>query len=255
MRSNMDCILCLDCARACPYDNVALTRRKPLAELTDIRQHYRLDLSMLVAALTFISLSNAFAMVPPVYDLQAWLLRSVGIQSEAVRVGLYFLVTGVLLPGLALVLASALSRMTASIKHWSLSKIAGHYVPALIPLGFGIWLGHYGFHFITGGLTIIPVMQSFALDHGLEILGSAPNWNVGFLLPVEWIFPLQVACVLAGFLAGMLVLARRSLKLVTQPIQALVALLPWAVLLTLLTIASLSIFSLPMEMRGALTGT
>ena len=27
LRSNLDCILCLDCARACPYDNVALAIR------------------------------------------------------------------------------------------------------------------------------------------------------------------------------------------------------------------------------------
>jgi hypothetical protein len=42
--------------------------------------------------------------------------------------------------------------------------------------------------------------------------------------------------------------------LIPQPVQALIALLPWALLLTMLTIASLSIFSLPMEMRGALPG-
>jgi polyferredoxin len=254
MRSNLDCILCLDCARACPYDNVALTVRKPLAELTDINQHYRLDLTMLVASLTFISLSNAFAMVPPVYDLQTWLLRTVGIQSEALRVGLYFIVTGVVLPAAALGLASWISRLAGAIRDWSLPKIAGRFVPALIPLGFGIWLGHYGFHFITGGLTIIPVLQSFALDHGLTFLGATPDWNVGFMLPVAWIFPLQVISVLTGFTAGMIVLARRSLRLIPQPLQALAALLPWAVLLTLLTIASLSIFSLPMEMRGALPG-
>jgi polyferredoxin len=254
MRSNLDCILCLDCARACPYDNVALAVRKPLAELIDTQQHYRPDLTMLVGALTFISLSNAFAMVPPVFDLQAWLLRSVGLQSEAVRVGLYFIVTGVVFPALALGSAAAASRLASSIKEWPLSKIAGNFVPALIPLGFGIWLGHYGFHFITGGLTIIPVLQSFALDHGLEILGATPNWDVGFLLPLAWIFPLQVASVLVGFLAGLIVLARRSLRLIPQPVQALIALLPWALLLTMLTIASLSIFSLPMEMRGALSG-
>jgi ferredoxin len=252
MRSNLDCILCLDCVRACPFDNVALVVRKPMTELTDTQQRYRPDLAMLVGALTFISLSNAFAMVPPVYDLQSWLLRTVGIQSEAVRVGLYFLVTAVVLPGLAISLSAAVSRLAKPLKAWPLSRLAGHFVPALIPLGFGIWLGHYGFHFITGGLTIIPVLQSFALDHGMSILGSTPNWGVGFLLPETWIFPLQVLSLLAGFLGSMVVLARRSLRLVPQPLQALLALLPWAILLTLLTMAGLSIFNLPMEMRGAL---
>jgi hypothetical protein len=167
-------------------------------------------------------------------------------------VGLYFVVTGVLLPGLMIGLAAAGSRLVEPLKRWPPSRIAGYFVPASVPLGFGIWLGHYGFHFITGGLTIIPVLQSFALDHGLSILGTTPNWDVGFLLPQAWIFPLQVLSLLGGFVGSMVVLARRSLRLVPQPLQALLALLPWAVLLSLLAMAGLSIFSLPMEMRGAL---
>ena len=35
MTSNMDCVFCLDCARACPYENVALAPRSPLAELAN----------------------------------------------------------------------------------------------------------------------------------------------------------------------------------------------------------------------------
>ena len=35
LRSNLDCVLCLDCARACPYDNVALAVRPHGRELME----------------------------------------------------------------------------------------------------------------------------------------------------------------------------------------------------------------------------
>ena len=52
-----------------------------------------------------------------------------------------------------------------------------HYVYALAPLGFGMWLAHYSFHFLTGGLTIVPVIQSFLADVGL--FGGKVEWGLG----------------------------------------------------------------------------
>ena len=41
-----------------------------------------------------------------------------------------------------------------------LLSIAVRYSYSLAPLGFGIWLAHFGFHFLTGLYTFIPVTQS-----------------------------------------------------------------------------------------------
>jgi hypothetical protein len=133
-----------------------------------------------------------------------------------------------------------------------LRDFAAHYSPAFIPLGMGVWLAHYGFHFVTGGLTILPLMQSSLLEHGFSWLGRSPTWSLGALLPMDWIFPLQVAAVLGGFFASLYVLGRRSLRPGVAPIKSLLELLPWGVMMLLLALASLSIFNLPMEMRGAL---
>ena len=66
IKSNMDCVMCLDCARACPHDNVGLMARKPGAELLrpDAFPH-RWDLAFLLITLAFMGLVNAFGMVPP----------------------------------------------------------------------------------------------------------------------------------------------------------------------------------------------
>ena len=85
MRGNLDCTMCLDCVRACPHDNVSLFTRDPGAELSRADSwSRRWDMSLLVIALAFMGLSNAFGMVPPYYALQEELALTLGITSEFV---------------------------------------------------------------------------------------------------------------------------------------------------------------------------
>jgi polyferredoxin len=250
VQSNMDCTFCLDCARACPYDNVALSPRQPLNELVHDRWLSRWDLAFLVVALTFFGISNAFGMVSPVYAVHNWMARSLGIESDGVRLLIIFGILNLGVPALVVFGGAWLSTALGQRTGQSPLQLASRYAPAFVPMGFGIWLAHYGFHFSIAGLTIVPVMQSFLLDHGLNWLGSQPAWGLSRVLPQEWIFPLQVTAVLAGFFVGLYVLSRRALRPGTPPMTAFRELLPWAIVLLLVTAACLSIFNLPMEMRG-----
>jgi len=72
IESNMNCTLCLDCVRACPYDNVALAVRPPGDELFRQTWRNRLDLAWLAIIAACIGLVNAF-----------------GIDSWPTRVGLW----------------------------------------------------------------------------------------------------------------------------------------------------------------------
>ena len=250
--SNMDCTFCLDCARACPYTNVSLPTRAPAIDLITTRPP-RWDLAFLFITLTFMGVMNAFGMVAPIYRLHEWLAIDLRIQSEGVRLLLILGVGNIILPMIVLLLAAWASRLlNPRASSEKLKNFASRYAPGFVPLGFGIWMAHYGFHFIIGGFAIIPVFQSFVLDHNLTLLGDSPNWDVGFMLPSTWIFPLQVAVVLMGFAASLYVIGRVSLQNTTNPQYAFRELLPWAITLVLITIISLSIFNLPMEMRGAL---
>jgi hypothetical protein len=134
----------------------------------------------------------------------------------------------------------------------SMRAQALQFVPALVPLGAGIWLAHYGFHLAIGGLAIVPVFQSFLLDHRIDLLGTTPRWDLSMLLPQSWIFPLQVAAIFVGLLASLTALALPALQSDQPPLRSLRRIFPWALLLVLLTIAALSVFNLPMEMRGTL---
>jgi polyferredoxin len=252
MESNMDCVFCLDCARACPYDNVALQVRNRLKESQHRLNPPSFALAFMIMSLVFSGLMNAFGMVPPVYKLQSWLADSLGLRSDATRLLLIFGIGNLLLPLAAIAAMAAFRRVRTGSLIKSLRAEAIRFVPAVVPLGAGIWLAHYGFHLAIGGLAIVPVVQAFMLDHGIEILGSSPRWDLSMLIPQNLIFPLQVAAIFAGLLGSFASLVMPTLKSELPPIESLRRILPWAVLLVLMTIAALSVFSLPMEMRGTL---
>ncbi|MCA9873746.1 MAG: hypothetical protein KC441_08825 [Anaerolineales bacterium] len=248
--SNMDCVFCLDCARACPYDNVALALRSPLHEATTPDAWpRRWDLHLLILVFAFAGLSNAFGMVPPVYTLEAALGRWLHTNNEGLVLFLIFAVLNLLLPvGLGLS-AAWLSRRLAGRRE-PLRVALARYAPALLPLAFAVWFAHYaGFHFLSSAMTIVPVFQNFLLDHGLTFLGT-PDWALGPLLPGAWLDPFEMVVVLAGFAASFYAVGVRARRADGRP-DTLAAQLPWLALLLALALAAMFIFYLPMEMRGA----
>ena len=245
IRSNLDCTQCLDCVRACPHDNVSLFARQPDAELNRAGSWpQRWDLSLLVIALSFMGLSNAFGMVPPYYALQEWLALGLGISSEFVALLLIFAVMNLLLPLLASVAAAWLSRGAAGYeKRDSLRDTVAAFAPAFVPIGFGIWFAHYSFHLLVGPGLIVPVIQEF--------LGGVGDWGRwSFSLDPGLIGLLQLAVLLFGFFWSLRLAQRAALRLYRR--KALLGMLPWALVYLLLMLAAWQIFSLPMEMRGTL---
>ena len=246
--SNLDCTMCLDCARACPHDNVMLGVRNPLAELNEGVWSQRWDLSFLVLIFTFSALGNAFGMVGPVFQLEAWLANVLNVQDEALPLLIIFGVTNLILPiGFGL-LAAWLSR-TLARRIEPLRTTLGRYAPAFSPLAFSIWLAHYGgFHFLGSAAAISPVFKNFMWDHNLFLLG-APDWTKSAVVPLNWLDPLEMGTILIGLVASLYVLNERGKSAPNKRDKTLVQ-LPWMLLLVGLTIASFYIFYLPMEMRG-----
>ena len=114
----------------------------------------RKDIAALAIVFTFGALINAFGMVKPAYAVETWIGGLLHVSHEAPVLGIIFgafLIAG---PALLIGLASWVTRSTGS-----LPARATRYSYGLAPLGFGIWLAHYGFHFLTGLYTFIPVTQ------------------------------------------------------------------------------------------------
>ena len=247
MASNIDCLLCLDCARACPHDNVALRAIRPGEELAAGVWRPRWDLALLTLALAFSGLTNALGMVPPMYALASRIGTWLGTASEAVVLLVIFGLGNLLVPTGVGLLATAVGRKLSSVRA-RLRDILASFVPTLVPVGLGVWAGHYLFHFATGALTIIPVSQQFLLDHGVRWLG-APNWQLGPVMPTTWVLPAQMAVVLVGLVGSLGVLGKVSAKFGSRSRSAA---LPWMLLIILMAAAAVYLFTLPMEMRGTL---
>jgi ferredoxin len=251
---NLDCTFCMDCVQACPHDNIALAPRVPGLELVDPRRRSgigwlsrRRDVAALVVIFVFGGLINALGMTAPARAMEQGLVNVLGAQSEGPVLAVLFAIVLITIPILLLAIAGTL---TAGLTRSTLSSwldIVTRYSYALVPLGFGVWLAHYGFHLLTGILTVIPVTQSAALDLlGWAALGT-PQWQLTGMRP-GLVFPIEVGVILVGT-AGSLALAyliseRDYLE------RRVAATIPWALVMIAIGAAALWITSQPMDMRA-----
>ena len=250
---NLDCTMCLDCVHACPHDNIALATRTPGAELLERgrrsglgRLSQRGDLAALAVVFTFAALVSAFAMTSPAYVLEQRLATAIGARAEWPVLAVIFLGGLVIAPALLLSGAGSITRLFAESRRTLRATVLA-YAYALIPIGLGIWVAHYGFHLLTGALTIVPVVQSATVDAFGHALLGGPFWGWVGLQPGS-VFPVQLGCVLLGAAGSMAMVQAISER--DQPSQPMLASAPWLVVILLLTTTALWILSQPMEMRA-----
>jgi ferredoxin len=250
---NLDCTLCLDCVHACPHDNIALSIRTPGAELLERgrrsgigRLAQRADLAVLAIVFTFAALVSAFAMTSPAYFVEQRLAATIGTRSEWPVLAIVFAVGVVVAPAVLLVGAGSVTRAFAGNGE-TLRVTILTYAYALIPIGLGIWLAHYGFHLLTGALTIVPVVQSAVVDAFGHALLGGPFWSWVGMQPGA-VFPIQLGCVVLGAAGSMATVQAISER--DHPSQSVLTSAPWLVVVLLLTTTALWILSQPMEMRA-----
>lgn len=256
---NLDCTFCLECIQACPHDNIGILSREPARELWEDplrsgvgRLSQRPDYGAVALVLVAAAFVNAFGMTTPVYPLLDAVAARLGTGSALATTGVLFLGGVVLLPLALAALASWSTRLLAR-EPGTLVEIASRYVWGLVPVGFGMWLAHYLFHFLHGALTVIPVGQQYLLDLGLW--SGQPAWALGAIIPTAWILPLELLLLETGFLVGLLVTWRIALRLHPGNRRgALHASLPWMIFNALLSGAGIWLLFQPMDMRGMIGG-
>ena len=246
---NLNCTMCFDCVRACPHDNIGLMMRTPGAEWLSLHRRSgigrvtdRLDLAAVSLVFTSGALFTAFAMTTPGVVVERWLGRITGLTSDTLVFAMMFVMAVLVIP-FAVVAATGWLTQTTS----GALKTAIPFVHALVPLGVGVWLAHYGFHLLTGALTIVPVTQSAAIDAmGVAALGE-PMWRwVG--LRSGTVFPLQIGVVLLAAAGSMGLIVAMSAR--EQSLRLARVAIPWMVVVVALAAFAVWIFMQPMDMRG-----
>lgn len=254
---NLDCTFCLDCVYACPHDNVGILSRLPGESLADDgvrsgigRLGHRSDWTALTIVFVFGALLNAFAMVSPVYALEEAIASATGLTVEWPILSFLFFAALVVEPLILLGLAAVIVRKATGTDS-GLPMIVNRFARCLVPFGFGVWLAHYGFHFFTGVLTVIPVSQSAAESlAGWEILGE-PQWQLGGL-PEAIVYPIELGFLGLGLVGSLLVAWQISADFAPRAVKQAFA--PWAGVLVLLFSSACWILSQPMDMRGTFLG-
>ena len=255
---NLDCTFCLDCVHACPYDNIGILTQVPGVELISNQRRSgvgqlseRFDIAFLIMVLSFGAFMQAFGMIPPVYELEAWLANLLGLTTEAPVLAIIFFMGVVALP-LTLVSAAAWLSRQGGQSHLDLKHTISRFAPSIIPLGAGMWAAHYSFHFFTGALTLIPVLQSFVSDSaGAPLLGK-PRWDLASILSYNQIIVLESIFLYAGLIGSLLIAWFIALQVYRTRQRALRGWLPWALLFLLMLGSGLWIMLNPMEMRGTI---
>jgi len=186
---NFDCTFCMDCVQACPRENVGIAMVVPGEQLRADRP-VRQDLAALFVLLVFGAFVNSAGMVVPISP-SAYCL---------------FLLAPLLLI-------------------WS--EPARRFAPALVPLGFSMWIAHFLFHLTTGWRSVL-----FRL--------AIPS--VASPIP-QWLTSAQILLLDGGLLLSLYIAWRIAGR-------RLVPLMPCALLVCLLYCAGVWILFQPMQMRG-----
>lgn len=255
-RGNLDCTLCLDCVRACPHDNAGLAAAVPARDLWRDpsrsgvgRFSQRADLAALAALLVFAAFANPTWMLAPV---AAWRLRWAGALGGAgalwAESALWFATLVAVPLGLVLVLGhlSARAGGSPSLR----GAISRRMLPALLPLGFSMWLSHLGFHLAGAAGSLIPAATRAARDAGAAISG-APDWSQAMPQgPPADLLSLQLVMLGVGLLLSLYASWRVALSYRGASRRALGMVAPWALLAVGLYALGVWILDQPMQMRG-----
>jgi polyferredoxin len=247
--STMDCTLCFNCVRACPYDNVALRVRSPLREAVSDAWGRRgwTAVTVMGVLLLWWGLLNALAMIGPFFAAADAVALALGTRSEAlVLIVLFALVS---LVGLGLTGAAFwLGDLAGGAREGPLRALRRWGSVAAI-LAIGLWTSHYLFHFLTGALQIVPVFQHFFEYRGFAV---DTNWRLGQLVPTGWLFFIGAA--IASLYGALAMVAAAVIGLRDFGRRGVVAMWPVGLFALAVTVLVVLVLGQPMEMRGTLLG-
>ena len=244
MDKNTNCILCTECLKTCPPDNMTLNVR-PF--FTDISKGYRGRYDEAILAMTLLGLTiyHGFTMFPLWFS---WALGTI-----KTNYALYISVFTLLLAAFVVVpiglhyLVAWLARALSGSREVPLRKVFIQYAYAFLPVAFFYHLAHNVSHLNMEGLKIVPVLSD-PFGRGWNLFGTA-GMKTATVLGMATVKDVQLAFILIGLAAGIFLAHRLSLRLYTDRSRAFRAMLPVAAAVLAYSYVNMLALILPMVMR------
>ncbi len=201
MDTNMHCGLCMECVRACPYDNVAFNVRPFGADLVR-RRGRKLDEAFKALIMIGSAMVYSAVMLGPwgSFKTAAYSLGSTAWWGYA---SLFLVITIGVLPGLFW-LATWSARVISRSRLTSRQSFV-HFASATVPLGLAAWIG-FSLSFVLANVSYVWPVLSDPMGWGWNLLGTS---DVEWTPYLSGVVPQVQALVLLGGLAWATVATRR----------------------------------------------
>lgn len=244
MEQNTYCVACLECAKSCRHDNVALRLRPWGADLRDLPRA-RPDEAWL--ALMMLSLTGFHGLTMT----GAWLSAQERLQQHLPGLVAFTLAMAALTLGpVALyTVFAALSWAAAGDRSVRFRDFFLRQAYALLPVALFYHLAHSSEHMLVEGTRVVPLVSD-PLGAGWDLLGTA-TWAVPPLVDLPALWVLQVAFILIGHLFGLWVSSRVSHSLYADRAAAVRSQVPMLAAMILFSVLSLWLLRQPMIMRSS----
>jgi polyferredoxin len=244
MNKNVNCILCTECLKTCPPQNMTINVR-PF--FTDILRGYRGRYDEAILALTLLGLTiyHGFTMLPLWFG---W-----AIATMKTNYPLYIMTFTVLLIGFVAVpvtlhyLTAYLMKLLSGRKDTTLKTIFVHYSYALLPVALFYHVAHNISHFNMEGLKILPVLSD-PFGWGWNIFGTG-GWEVSSIVQGGSVTVLQFGIILIGLVTSITISYRISERLFSKERGHIMVMAPMIIAIVVYSCISMATLIFPMALR------
>ena len=244
------CTMCTECVKSCDKQNVAINFRPFGVDLTRIRPP-KADEAWLAIILLSLTLFHGLSMTsawenfrPGSTSLLKWLSTTLGTPKV-----FNFTIAMIIVCAIPVALYALGAWLTA---RWTRADIGPkevflHFAYSILPVALFYHLAHNLMHLLMEGGEIVPRLSD-PLGHGDDFFGTA-DIHVGSLISDQTLWVAQVALILVGHVAGIVVAHRVAHRLCDSKEKATKSLLPMLGVMILLSVAGLSLMHIDMNMR------
>lgn len=243
MTKNTNCILCTECLKTCPHDNMTLNVRPFMADISE-RYRGRLDESILALTLLGLTIFHGVTMLPQWF---LWAIQMIKGKNLFGYISAFTMleVLSVILPVGLHYLGSILSRRMGGKGSVREIFIRGSY--AFLPVALSYHLAHNIGHLNGEGSKILPVLSD-PFGWGWDLFGTASMAPFA-LLGSKALKTIQFIVIAIGLVSALLLLHRLFRDYEVERRGKALFLLPLSILALLYSILNIYLLIQPMVMR------